>query len=222
MKKQGEIMIEIEKDRIRKTIPKLLDGLRKKQFDPYFFETADEAKPFITGRIDPQETVGVGGSVTFREELGIADALRNRGNPVCDHWDAAADPARRLELKRKQRGMDVFLSSVNALTADGILVNLDGGGNRVAGICSGPKKVIIAAGTNKIVDSLDLAIHRTRHQAAVINAMRLKRKTPCAETGVCSDCSSAERICAALLILFKKPNDIDLFTAVLINEELGY
>jgi hypothetical protein len=215
-------MIEIEKDRIRKTIPKLLEGLRKKQFDPYFFETADEAKQFIIGRIDPQETVGVGGSVTFREELGIADALRKRGNAVCDHWDAAADPALRLELKRKQRGMDVFLSSVNALTADGVLVNLDGGGNRVAGICSGPKKVIIAAGTNKIVDSLDLAIHRTRHQVAVVNAMRLKRKTPCAETGVCSDCSAAERICAALLILFKKPNDIDLFTVVLINEELGY
>ena len=118
--------------------------------------------------------------------------------------------------------MDVFLCSVNALTSDGVLVNLDGGGNRVAGTCSGPKKVIIAAGTNKIVDTLDMAIHRTRQQAAVINAMRLKRKTPCAETGVCSDCDSPERICAALLILLKKPTDIDLFTVVLINEELGY
>jgi hypothetical protein len=215
------MMIEIEKNRIRKTIPRLLDELRKKQFDPYFFETAEEAKCFIIERIEPLETVGVGGSATIREGLGIVEALRKKGHAVCDHWDAG-DPAQRLELKRKQRGVDVFLSSVNALTADGILVNLDGGGNRVAGACSGPKKVIIAAGTNKIVESLDLAIHRTRRQAAVINAMRLKRKTPCVETGVCSDCSAAERVCAALLILFKKPNDIDLFTVVLINEELGY
>ncbi|MFH1147315.1 MAG: lactate utilization protein [Pseudomonadota bacterium] len=215
-------MIQIEKDRIRKTIPKVLDALKKKNFDPYFFETADKARNFIIERIEPQETVGIGGSVTFREELGIVESLRKRGNYVCDHYDAYEDPARRLELKRKQRGMDVFLSSVNALTSEGILVNLDGGGNRVAGTCSGPKKVIIAAGTNKIVDSLELAIHRTRHQAAVINAMRLKRKTPCTETGVCIDCDSPERICAALLILLKKPNDIDLFTVVLINEEMGY
>ena len=181
-----------------------------------------EGKHFITEHIEPQETVGIGGSVTFREEMGIVELLRKRGNYVCDHHDAGEDPALRLELKRKQRGMDVFLSSVNALTSEGVLVNLDGGGNRVAGMCSGPKKVIIVAGTNKIVDSLDLAIHRTRHQAAVLNAMRLQRKTPCTETGVCSDCNSPERICAALLILLKKPNDIDIFTVVLINEEMGY
>ncbi len=215
-------MIEIEKDRIRKTMKKVLGALKKKGFDPYFFETADEARHFIIERIEPQETVGIGGSTTLREGLGIVEALRKRGNKVCDHWDAYEDPAQRLELKRKQRGMDVFLSSVNAITSEGVLVNLDGGGNRVAGTCCGPKKVIIAAGTNKIVDSLDMAIHRTQHQAAVINAMRLKRKTPCAETGVCSDCDSPERICAALLILLKKPNDINLFTVVLINEEMGY
>jgi L-lactate utilization protein LutB len=215
-------MIEIEKNRIRKTIPKILAALKKKGFDPYFFEKADEARHFITERIEPQETVGIGGSVTFREGLGIVESLRKKGIYVCDHWDAYEDPALRMELKRKQRSMDVFLSSVNALTSDGVLVNLDGGGNRVAGTCSGPKKVIIAAGTNKIVDSLDSAIYRTRQQAAVVNAMRLKRKTPCAETGVCSDCDSPERICAALLILLKKPTDIDLFTVVLINEEMGY
>jgi L-lactate utilization protein LutB len=215
-------MIEIEKDRIRKTIDKLLSALKKKGFDPYFFDTADEARHFITEHIGPKETVGIGGSVTLRVGLGIVESLRTRGNYVCNHHDAYEDPARRLELKREQRGMDVFLSSANALTSEGVLVCLDGGGNRIAGLCCGPKKVILAVGTNKIVDSLDLAVHRTRHQAAVLNAMRLNRKTPCAETGVCSDCDSPQRICAALLILLKKPNDIDLFTVVLINEEMGY
>jgi L-lactate utilization protein LutB len=215
-------MSEIEKKRIRKAMPKILAALKKKGFDPYFFEKAGDAQQFITERIEPQETVGIGGSVTFREDVGIVEPLRKKGVYVCDHWDAYEDPVQRMELKRKQRGMDVFLCSVNALTSDGVLVNLDGGGNRVACMCSGPKKVIIAAGTNKIVDSLDLAIHRTRNQAAVLNALRLERKTPCTETGVCSDCDSPERICSALLILLKKPTDIDLFTVVLINEEMGY
>ena len=214
-------MIEIEKARIRKIMPKLLDALKKKQYDPYFFETAKEATQFIMERIEPKETVGIGGSVTIREALGIREELRKRGSAVSDHWDVS-DRAERLRLKRAQRSTDVFLSSVNALTTDGVLVNLDGGGNRVAGTCSGPKKVIIAAGTNKIVDSIDQAIHRTRQQAAVVNAMRLKKKTPCVETGVCQDCTSPERICAALLILYKKPTDIDQFTVVLINEEIGY
>jgi hypothetical protein len=215
-------MKEMERERIRKMMPNVLNALKKKGFDPHFFETADEARNFITGHIEPQETVGVGGSVTLRDELGIVEALRKRGNYVCDHYDAGGDHPRRLAMQREQRGMDVFLSSVNALTTEGVLVNLDGAGNRVAGTCCGPKKVIIAAGTNKIVDSLDLAIQRTRNQAAVVNALRLKRKTPCVETGVCSDCDSPERICAALLILLKKPNAIELFTVVLINEEMGY
>ena len=214
-------MIDIEKERVRKIMPKLLEALKKKGYDPHFFETAEEASTFIMGRISPQETVGIGGSVTIREALGIREALRKQGNKVSDHWDVT-DRAERLRLKRAQRSTDVFLSSVNALTSGGVLVNLDGGGNRVACTCSGPKKVILATGTQKIVDSLEEAIDRTRHRAAVVNSMRLKKKTPCVEDGVCHDCSSADRICNALLILYKKPTDIDEFIVVLINEEIGY
>ncbi|RJQ61592.1 MAG: lactate utilization protein [Desulfobacteraceae bacterium] len=215
-------MEEIEKEKMRKRIPKMIEALRKRQFDPHFFETVSEARDFIQGQIAPGETVGIGGSITLRRELGIVEALRNGGITVYDHWDAEGDSARRLELKRTQRSSDVFIAGVNAATVDGILVNLDGGGNRVAGTCSGPKRVIVAFGANKVVENLDEAIHRTRHHAAVLNAIRLERNTPCAETGICSDCSSPQRICAALLILFKRPTDIDKFTVVLINERLGY
>ncbi len=215
-------MIEFEKEKIRKSVPKILDALKKKRFDAHFFETADEARDFIAEQINPKETVGIGGSVTLREGLGIVKELRSKGVTVHDHWDADGDPARRLELKRKQRGVDVFLTGMNAITKDGFLVNLDGGGNRVAGTCSGPKKVIVVAGTNKLVDSLDLAIHRTRTHAAVLNAIRLTPKVPCVETGNCDDCNAAQRICAALLILYKKPGDIDHFSVVLVNEEMGY
>jgi len=214
-------MLETDKERYRKLMPKILESLKKKQFDPYFFETIEEARSFIPAQVQKGETVGIGGSLTLRQDLGVVEALRSRGNTVYDHWDAK-DSMDRIKFKRMQRGADVFLSSLNAFTCDGTLVNLDGGGNRVAGLCSGPKRVIVVAGTNKLVETLDGAIHRTRHHSAPINAARLKRKVPCATTGMCSDCSAPERLCAALLILFKKPGDIDKFTVVLVNEEMGY
>ncbi len=214
-------MNQREKTYFRKRVSKMLDELEKKQYEPYFFETSDEAKSFILEHIGPRETVGIGGSITLREGLGIIEGIRKKGNTVYDHWEAGGDPVKRLELKRKHRQVDVFLSSLNAITTDGIMVNLDGGGNRVASLCSGPKRVIVVVGVNKIVDSLELAINRTRKKAAVLSALRIKPKAPCVETGFCSDCSAAERICAALLILMKRPNDIENFTIILINEVLG-
>ncbi len=215
-------MQEFEKKRYRKLMPTLLESLKKKKYEAYFFETIEEARRFIPDQIDKDETIGIGGSVTLRANLDLVPLLRGQGNIVYDHWDADNDKTERLKIKRMQSRADVFLSSLNAITCDGTLVNLDGGGNRVGGLCSGPKKVIVVAGTNKIVETLDLAIHRTRHLSAPINAARLKRKVPCAQTGICNDCDAPERICAALLILFKKPGDIDKFTVILINEEMGF
>jgi len=215
-------MQEIDKIYFRKKIPSVLEALQKKKFDPYFFETSGEAKQFILAQIKPGETVGIGGSVTLRENLQIVQEIRKKGNTVYDHWEADDDPQRRIELKRSHRGVDVFLSSTNAIAADGTLVNLDGGGNRVASLCSGPKRVIVIAGANKLVESVDEAIRRTRNRAAVQRVLRSQYKTPCEVTGVCSDCHAPQRICAALLILMQKPADIDQFTVVLVNEEMGY
>lgn len=215
-------MQEIEKEYVRKKIGSVLDGLKKKKFEAHFFETMEEAKRFILGQIKPGETVGIGGSVTLREEFKIVPEIRKKGNTVYDHWEANDDPVRRMELKRSHRNVDVFLSSINAIAADGTIVNLDGGGNRVASLCSGPKRVIAVAGANKLVDSLDDAIYRTRNRAAALRALRSNYKTPCVATGVCSDCDSPQRICSALLILLKRPADIDQFTVILVNEEMGY
>lgn len=215
-------MIEFEKEKARKSMPKILEELKKRHFDPHFFETKEEAAAFIVSQIGEKESVGVGGSFTVRDGLGVVGSLKKKGITVVDHWDAGPDANLRLELKRRQRNVDVFLSGTNALSREGILVNLDGGGNRLAGLLCGPQRVIAAVGTNKITDSLELAIHRTRHQAAVLNAIRLKRKVPCAQTGICNDCQAPERVCAALLILFTKPEDIDRFTVVMVNEEMGF
>lgn len=215
-------MIELEKERYRQMAPKMLEALKKRQFSPHFIDTSVLAADSIIEMISPDDTVGIGGSITLREHLGIVRKLRDNGNMVYDHWESKGDPVRRLMLKRTHRGVDVFLSGINGITIDGILVNLDGGGNRVASLCSGPRSVIVVAGTNKLAETLDLAIHRTRNHAAVLNAKRLKKKTPCTETGLCKDCASPERICAALMILFKKPSDINRFTVILVNEEMGY
>lgn len=215
-------MLEIEKEQMRRRAPKMLESLKKKKFDAYFFETASEAGDFIRDNAQTGETVGIGGSITLREDLGIVDVLREKGITVYDHWEADGDPSRRLELKRMQRGVDLFLTSMNAVTIDGVMVNLDGGGNRVASTCSGPKRVIVVIGANKVVENLDEAVHRTRHIASPLNAIRLKRETPCVETGTCNDCSSPQRICGMLLIMFQKPGDIDQFTVILVNEEMGY
>ena len=138
-------MLEFEKIRHRKQMPKLLSALQKKQYVAHFFETIDEARKFIPTLVKAKETVGVGGSMTIRQNLGLVELLRAQGNSVCDHWDAK-NKKERIELKRKQSGMDVFFSSVNAITCDGIMVNLDGGGNRVGGLCSGPKRAIVVVG----------------------------------------------------------------------------
>ncbi len=215
-------MLDVEKEQMRKRAPKMVEALKKRNFDAHFFETVPEARDFIIGQIEPDESAGFGGSITTRQGLGLADALKEKGVAVYDHWDANGDPQRRLELKRKHRSVDVFLTSMNAITVDGTMVNLDGGGNRVASTCSGPKRVIVVVGRNKVTADLDAAIHRTRHHASPLNAIRLEKNTPCVETGTCSDCSAAERICAMLLIMYQKPGDIEKFTVVIVNEEMGY
>jgi len=215
-------MREAERNHFRKKVPGILEALKTKRYEPVFLETADEARRYIIDQIDTSELVGTGGSVTLREDLGLVEALRGRGNTVIDHWEDDGDYDKRIELKRKHRGVDVFLTSANAITEEGVIVNLDGGGNRVASTCSGPKRVILVAGLNKLVATTDDAISRARNKVAPINAVRKSLKTPCAETGVCIDCDSPARVCAALLILLKKPRDIDEFTVILVNEDLGY
>jgi hypothetical protein len=113
------------------------------------------------------------------------------------------------------------LTGTNAVTLDGILVNIDGNGNRVGAMIFGPKKVIIVVGRNKIVDgSAEDAIARIKEWASPPNAMRLSKQTPCAVTGICSDCDSPQRICRITTILDRKPTLTDIHVLV-VNEDMG-
>jgi L-lactate utilization protein LutB len=214
-----KIMNDTKQWHMETIIQRTSKALENNGFAVEYASDIGQATETVLDRIPTAALVGVGGSVTLRE-LGLIQALQDRGNPVAQHW-GEYPPDERLKIRRQQLTADVFLTSSNAITEKGQLVNVDGAGQRVAAMIFGPKKVIVVAGVNKIVPDLNAAIDRINNVAAPINAKRLNRNTPCATTGICSDCDSAERICNITTIINKRPILTD-FTVVLIGQELGY
>ena len=194
--------------------------LIKRGFTPVILNTADTIKEFISKTIPVNATVGLGGSVTLRE-TGIDVLLKSRGNIVFDHWDSSKSFEENLDTRRKQLTSDYFLTSINAVTTDGELVNIDGAGNRVAAMIFGPKHVIAIVGYNKIASNMDEAIWRTKNIASAKNCKRLGLSTPCAKTGFCTDCKPPVSICRITTIIDYKPV-LTEFTIILTPLELGY
>ncbi len=195
-------------------------SLRDNGFDAVVVSDREEAAETVMGLIGPGDTVGVPGTVTIRE-LNLLERLSERGNHVVQHWvtGKSGDEMRRLRLE--QMNSDVLLTSTNAVTLDGKLINIDGTGNRVASMVFGPKKVIIVAGANKIAHDLEEGITRSRRVAGPINALRLGGDRPCAKTGYCTDCGPSTTICAITVIMERKPGNTEV-TVVLVPEDLGY
>ena len=190
---------------------KVRKNLEAHGFDVTCFDTAAEAADYLDRRLDGK-TVGHGGSITLKE-LGLLDRLQSHA-VVRSHWlgDSFADAA----------AAPVYLTSVNALAETGELINIDGTGNRVASTLFGHKRVYFVVGANKIAPDYDAALWRARNIAAPKNAQRLKRKTPCAaKADRCYDCSSPERICRELVVLWNKPMGVDTMEIVLIDQDLG-
>ncbi|UCH02878.1 MAG: lactate utilization protein [Candidatus Bathyarchaeota archaeon] len=213
-------MDEVKQWYLDKRIERTLQSLKENGFETIYAPNRAEAAKEIVALIPSDALVGIGGSITVRE-LGLLDALSRRGNRVAQHWQSAISSEERMEIRRTQLISDVFLTSSNAITESGQLVNVDGTGNRVAAMIFGPKKVIVVAGMNKIVRDLDGAIERVNSIAAPMNAMRLGCQTPCVANGVCTDCESSDRICSVTTIINRRPGRTD-FTIVLVGEELGY
>lgn len=216
-------MLETKKWFKKIRIEKTLKSLKKHGFEVFYYNRKEEAIEKIMKIIPLKAIVGIGGSVTLRE-LDIPEKLRKRGNKTEDHWyerKKGTSSEEILKVRKNQINSDVFITSTNAITENGELVNIDGGGQRVAAMIFGPKKVIVVAGINKITKDLEEGIWRARNIAAPINAKRLNRNTPCAVTGICNDCDSPDRICGATTILHKQMRDTPL-TIILIDEDLGY
>ncbi|MBQ8682854.1 MAG: lactate utilization protein [Selenomonadales bacterium] len=198
-----------------------IENLKKNNFAVHVAETKEEGAQIVCSLIEDGATIGVGGSVTI-EQLDILDGLDAKGHLIFNHNKAGLTPQQVLDFRRRELTSDVFLSSTNALTARGELVNVDGIGNRVAALTFGPKRVIIAAGTNKIVEDVRAAFERIQTIAAPLNNKRLKKDDmPCVKAGHCVHCHLPGRICNIATITKKRPPLTDI-QIVLIKEELGY
>jgi hypothetical protein len=203
----------------REKIAKTIDALNQHGFEASYVPDRDECRRLLLALIPPSASVGVPGSATVRA-TGIVECLRERGQPVYDHWVAGMSKEEALETRRKQLLCDVLLCSANAVSATGEIVNMDGIGNRIAASAFGPGRVIIVAGRNKIAANLAAARRRIHRVAAPRRTRELKMKTPCARTGKCADCNVPDRICRAEIIMHRAPSLTP--TAVLIvDEELG-
>ncbi len=204
---------------IDQKIQRTLTALEKNGFQTFFLATRQDACEKVLSLIPLNAVVGVGGSITIRE-INLIDSLSARGNIVIQHW--LPPPGEdSVTTARKEIDSDIFLTSSNAITENGKLINIDGTGNRVAAMIFGPRKVIVIAGINKIVKDVAEGIQRVKNVAAPMNARRLNRQTPCTMTGECTDCDSTYRICRVTTIMERKPNETDI-TVILVGEELGF
>ena len=198
-------------------IEKTIERLRKNGYIVSVFDTVAEAADYLNQSIDGK-SVGFGGSVTL-QDMGIYDMLA--AHNTC-HWHWPKSGSAVPGVIKAAAEADIYLTSVNALSENGEMVNIDGTGNRVASTLFGHEKVYFVVGTNKIAEDLPSAIDRARNVASPLNAKRLGRKTPCAIKGdKCYDCDSPERICNGMVIHYKKMGSCAM-EVVLVKETLGY
>ena len=195
---------------------KVIQGLQSRNMEASWAATREEALAQALAWIPEGSSVTMGGAMSAHE-IGLVDALKNGPYRFIDR-DTYADKREAMLLAYDA---DYFLSSANALTQDGILVNIDGNANRVSAIAQGPKHVLMIIGMNKVCPDLDSAMKRARNVAAPINAQRFGLKTPCAKTGLCMDCKSPDTICCQFLIT-RFSRHAGRIRVILVNESLGF
>ena len=198
--------------------PKTVEALNKRRFEAYYCSTAAEAVEKVLELTPKTDVVSWGGAMTV-DELGIKQRMAQEGYTLLDR-DTAQSPEEKQATMRQALTCGTFLMSSNAISKDGQLVNIDGNGNRVAAMCFGPRQVVVVAGMNKVLGTLDDAVARARNVAAPANAQRFGIKTPCGLTGQCGDCTSPDCICSKLVITrFCMPER--RIKVVLVGEDLG-
>ena len=195
---------------------KTIKGLESRNMNGYYAASKEEALKTALSLIPEGSSIAMGGAMSVRE-IGLVDTVKNGNYSFIDRDKAEDKRAAMLA----GYDADVFLSSANAMTDDGILVNIDGNANRVSAICQGPKKVIFIVGMNKVCDDLDGAMKRARSVAAPINAQRFGLNTLCSKTGKCMDCKSPDTICCQFLIT-RFSRHAGRIHVILVNDTLGF
>jgi L-lactate utilization protein LutB len=209
-------MNEFISTRNSKLSTKIINGLKSRNMEGYYAATREEALDIALKLIPEGSTVTMGGGMSVHE-IGLVSALVEGNYNFVDR-DKAEDKRAAMLMAYDA---DYFLSSANAMTEDGILVNIDGNANRVSAICQGPKNVLFIVGMNKVCKDVDSAMKRARNVAAPINAQRFGLKTPCSVNGSCMDCKSPDTICCQFLItrFSRHPGRIKV---ILVDDNLGF
>jgi len=195
---------------------KVIKGLKSRRMNGYYAANREEALAKALELIPEGSTINMGGCMSARE-IGLFDAVKAGNYNFVDRDDA--DDRRTAMLAAFDA--DVYLASANAITEDGIMVNIDGAANRIAALAFGPRKLVFIVGMNKVCPDVDSAIKRARNVAAPINAQRFGLTTPCSKTGACADCKSADSICCQMLIT-RFAMDENRVHVVLVNDSLGF
>lgn len=194
----------------------VIKGLESRNMKGYYAADREEALKIALDLIPEGSSATMGGAVSVRE-IGLVQALMDGNYEFLDR-DAAED---KRAAMLKAYDVDFFLSSVNAMTEDGVLINIDGNANRVSAIAHGPKKVLFIVGMNKVCKDVDSAMKRARNVAAPINAQRFGLQTPCSKTGSCMNCKSPDTICCQFLIT-RYSRHADRIHVILVNDNLGF
>ena len=205
--------------RNEKAAGKVIKNLARRNIDAFYCPTSREAVDKLLEMIPQGSSVTWGGSMSIRD-IGIPAALADAGKYEVYDRDKAPDRAAATEIYLKAFSCDYYLSSANAITEDGVIVNIDGTGNRVAAITFGPRNVIFVIGMNKLTQNVDAALARARSLAAPVNTARFDIQTPCKLDGVCHNCLSDDCICNYIHYLRHSPKG--KHKVILVGESIGY
>lgn len=211
-------MSEFFSARNEKLAQTVINGLESRNMSGYYAKTKEEALDIALSLIPEESKVTMGGSVSCNE-IGLVEAMKTGNYNFCDRNAAAPEDKHDAELFAYDA--DVFLGSTNAITSDGVLVNIDGNSNRVSAFAYGPRKVVLIVGMNKVAGDIDHAMKRARNEAATLNAMRFDIDTPCKKTGKCFNCKSMDTICCNFLITRFERHQGRMHV-ILVDENLGF
>ena len=196
----------------------LVKNLKSRHFDAYYCDTKEDALAKALELIPEGSTVGWGGAMSA-QQIGLMSAL-NSGNYNTIDRDRCTTAEAKAQAAKDCMFADVFLTGANALSMDGQMVNIDGMGNRVAAIIYGPGSVLVIAGMNKVMDTLEAAINRARTVAAPMNKQRFDSVTPCGVTGTCADCKAEACICNHIVVT-RHCRPAGRIKFILVGEALG-
>ena len=197
----------------------MIRNLKTRHYDAYYCHNKEELLTKVKELIPEGCSISWGGSASIRD-TGVTTLLKNGNYQVFDRDDVNTNEDK-VRIYRKAFECDWYLGSVNAISEDGVIVNIDGNGNRVAAMTWGPEHVLLVVGMNKVCQDVDAAIKRARSEAAPVNMARFDLNTPCQHDGTCHDCKSADSICNYVMIQ-RMSHPVGRHTVILVDENLGY